>query len=77
MLNYELQLKINDHKKNWIIIASVVIMMIASIIHLIIDDFEYWKYLKIPFLFFIILILFDFLKNYSRLFRNIKEYEEQ
>ena len=69
--------EINDHKKNWFIVASVVIIMIASLIHVIIDDFEYWEYLKIPFLLFIILISFDFLKNYNRLSKNIKEYEEQ
>lgn len=69
--------EINDHKRNWFIVASVVIIMIASLIHVIIDDFEYWEYLKIPFLLFIILISFDFLKNYNRLSKNIKEYEEQ
>jgi len=69
--------EINHYKKNWFIVASVVIIMIASIIHAIIDDFEYWKYLKIPFLLFIIIISFDFLKKYNRLSKNIKEYEEQ
>ena len=79
-LNTQLRITIenlNNHKKKWFIVASVVILMIASLIQLIIDDFEYWNYLKIPFLLFIILILYDFLKNYSRLSKNIKEYEVQ
>jgi hypothetical protein len=79
-LNTQLRNAIKDlncHKKKWYILVSVVILMIASLIHLITDNFEFWYYLKIPFLLFILLILFDFLKNYNRLSRNIKEYEEQ
>ena len=79
-LNKELEItihKINDPKSNWLVVASIAILMIVSLVQLISGNFEYWIYFRIPFLIFIVLILFDFLKNYNLLKRNIKEYEKQ
>ncbi len=69
--------KINDPKSNWLVIASIAVLMIISLIQLISGNFEYWIYFRIPFLIFITTILFDFIKNYNLLNRNIKEYEKQ
>lgn len=79
-LNKQLQNTIsnlNHHKNNLIIVSSAAFLMIPSLIQLVSDIFEYWSYFKIPFLIFIILIIFDFLKNYNQLNRNIREYEKQ
>ncbi len=79
-LNNQLRDTINDlnsNKNSIYIIISVVILLLSSLFQSIVDNFEYWNYFRIPFLLFIIFILFDFLKTYTQIIRNIKEYEEQ
>lgn len=66
---------INNDKNKWWIIAYMILLMIASLIQMISDNFQYWNYFKIPFLLFLTLILFNFFKTYDKLSRNIKEYE--